>query len=381
MKKPNRYRTGSAIAAIGTAVPKHRYQQRTIADFMVRYFQYEKDIARKVSYIYDKSGIDYRHSVLPDFHQNGHLPVLFSSKENNPLLSNRLGIYNQGALELSAAAVADCMKNIKNKNRKKLSEITHLITVSCTGMSAPGLDIQLMQHLSLPKDINRTSVNFMGCYAGFHAMKMADAICKSNDDAIVLIVLAELCSLHFQPGTDMENLVVNSLFADGAAAALITSGKKLKNTDQPALGFSGFHAEVIHEGSEFMTWQPDEKGFLMGLDALVPKLIEDNAAQLVKQALNKLSLKKSAVKHWAFHPGGRKILEAIQRSVNIEKEEFIHSYNVLRNFGNMSSPTILFVLKMIWQAQKKWRDNDYIFAAGFGPGLTIETAMLQPVIA
>jgi alpha-pyrone synthase len=369
----------SVIVSIGTAVPSYRYEQKTIADFMIRYFGLDDETSRKVSVIYNRSGIESRHSVLPDFHMNGSTK-LFKADEKNPSLSKRMSIYKEEAIALAARAVSDCLGSLSKKVLKKMLPVTHLITVSCTGMSAPGLDIELLRRLELPNDVHRTSVNFMGCYAGFHAFRMADNICRSDSDATVMVVLTELCSLHFQPGTDAETMVVNSLFADGAAALLFSSGKKVKNVKGRMLEVVGFSGEVIHEGATYMTWNPSEEGFLMGLDALVPQVIESNANRMVDDALRKFKLDKEDVSHWMFHPGGRKILEAAEGSIGLKKEDLKHSYRVLRDFGNMSSPTICFVLQSLLQDGVKGKNREYIFAAGFGPGITIETALLKPVL-
>ena len=369
----------SVIASIGTAVPSYRYEQRTIADFMIRYFGLNEEASRKISVIYNKSGIESRHSVLPDFHLNGS-SKLFKAEEKNPSLSKRMSVYKQEAVALAAQAVNDCLGSLSKKALKKVLPVTHLITVSCTGMSAPGLDIELLRQLELSNDVHRTSVNFMGCYAGFHAFRMADNICRSDDEATVMVVLTELCSLHFQPGTDAETMVVNSLFADGAAALLFSSRKKLKNVKGRMLEVVGFSGEVIHEGATYMTWNPSEEGFLMGLDALVPQVIESHANRMVGDSLRKFNLDREDVSHWVFHPGGRKILEAAEGSIGLGKEDLKHSYRVLRDFGNMSSPTICFVLQSLLQEGVKGKTREYIFAAGFGPGITIETALFKPVL-
>lgn len=130
-----------------------------------------------------------------------------------------------------------------------------------------------------------------------------------------------------------------------------------------------------------MTWHPSENGFLMGLDALVPQLIEEYAGGLIAEALNKFECKRSMVTQWAIHPGGRKILEAAQKGMLLTDKDLEESYSILRNFGNMSSPTISFVLKLMMKKRLDWKKKDRILAAGFGPGITIETAMFKPVIS
>jgi predicted naringenin-chalcone synthase len=370
-------RSSSFLVSIGTAVPSNTYTQGEIAGFMIRYFGLEGDAVRKLSLIYDKSGIELRRSVLADFRAGGS-PALFKCSTVNPSLSDRMRVYKREAVCLAADAVSDCFSQLPGKDRDQLKEVTNLITVSCTGMSAPGLDIQLMQQLGLPNDVHRTSVNFMGCYAAFHALRMADSICRCEEDAVVLVCMVELCSIHFQPGDETETLVVNSLFADGAAAAIVTSGKKAGKLKSPHLEICGFSGEVIHDGASYMTWDPGEEGFLMGLDAMVPKVIQEHAGRMIHAAVRKFNLKKEDIGAWAIHPGGRRILEATAGSMNLPLEELSASFNVLRRYGNMSSPTICFVLKEI--RQHDWKNKRHIFAAGFGPGITIETALFKPVL-
>ncbi|MEO5673229.1 MAG: type III polyketide synthase [Chitinophagales bacterium] len=374
MSKPQ-----SAVVSIGTAVPPFRYEQKTIADFMIGYFGVDAETSRKLAGIYSRTGIAVRHAVLPDFHMNGS-SVLFKSPDINPSLSDRMDIYKKEAITLAARAVNDCFSRLSKKTRKKILPVTHLITVSCTGMSAPGLDLELMKELNLSSDTQRTSVNFMGCYAGFHAFKMADHICSSVNDATVLVVLAELCSIHFQPGIDSETMVVNSLFSDGAAALLFTSSQKARKGNERILEVIGFSSEVIHEGSAYMTWNASEKGFLMGLDALVPRLIEENAGPMVSESLSKFKLSREEISHWIFHPGGKRILEAAGKSIGLSLRDLKYSYRVLRDFGNMSSPTICFALQSLLQNGIEGKKREYIFAAGFGPGITIETALFKPVL-
>ncbi|MCY7410626.1 MAG: type III polyketide synthase, partial [Chitinophagales bacterium] len=325
----NNNKEGSYVAAIGTAVAQYRYPQQVIADFMIRYFKLNEEASRKTNLVYHKSGIKFRHSVLADFSMNGNAPELFATDSSSPLLSKRLNVYDQNALKLSVAAVADCLNEFESSyNKSKPPAVSHLITVSCTGMAAPGLDIQLMKALNLPGDTERTSINFIGCYASFHALKIADAICLSNENAVVLIVAVEICSIHFQPAIDNENLVVNSLFADGAAAAIVISEKIKKKFKGAALQINGFYGEVLHAGESLMSWKPNENGFLMGLDPSVPQLIEDESSKMINRALKKFRIKKSEITNWALHPGGRKILEAAQKSIQINEDDLKHSYNV-----------------------------------------------------
>jgi predicted naringenin-chalcone synthase len=232
-------------------------------------------------------------------------------------------------------------------------------------MSAPGLDLQLMEILNLPKHIFRTSLNFMGCYAAIHALKLADAICKTDTTARVMIVCTELCTLHFQKEATPDNIASTLLFGDGSAAALVTHDI----FHSKGLHLKEFYSEVVPKGKKDMAWELSSTGFLMTLSGYVPELIEEDFEQLVQRALQKANIQKEEIRQWCIHPGGKRIVEAIQKSLGLISDDLQASYKVLREYGNMSSPTLLFVLKELMQEQKEGS----VFAAAFGPGLTMET--------
>jgi predicted naringenin-chalcone synthase len=223
-----------------------------------------------------------------------------------------------------------------------------------------------MEGMDLNKNIFRTSVNFMGCYAAIHALKLADALCKTDASAKVLIVCTELCTLHFQKEPTMDNIASSLLFGDGSAAALVT-GDDHKGD---GLYIDGFYSEVITKGKSDMAWELSSTGFLMTLSGYVPDLIEEDFKGVAERALHKQNLNINDISHWCLHPGGKRILEAIGKSVALPSERMNESYEVLRQFGNMSSATILFVLKKMMQQKKSM---PALFGAAFGPGLTVET--------
>ncbi|HUS00138.1 MAG TPA: type III polyketide synthase, partial [Chitinophagaceae bacterium] len=293
----------------------------------------------------------------------------------------RMKWFNKTAPKLSVDAIEKCIENKINKY-----EITHFITVTCTGMSAPGLDLQVMEAMDLSTNIFRSSVNFMGCYAAIHALKLADAFCNSDKKAKVLIVCTELCTLHFQKEYSTDNIASSLLFGDGAAAVLVTNDEDKHD----GLRIKDFYSEVAFKGKKDMSWQLSSTGFLMTLSGYIPALIEEDFNSLTENALQHANYDKEDITHWCVHPGGKKILTAIEKSINVPTEALQHSYNVLRDYGNMSSPTILFVLKEIMnelhmnelqhpenlptrQSGKKAN----ILGAAFGPGLTLETFILS----
>jgi len=360
----------SKIISIGTAVPAHKHRQQDIMHFMQEVYAMNEVDKRKLKFLYHQSGIDYRYSVVPDYNRQINEWKFYPHSENLepfPSLELRMIWYNKFAPALSVDAIRQCTDGQLHSR-----EITHLITVSCTGMSAPGLDLQVMDLMDLPKNIYRSSVNFMGCYAAIHAMKMADAICRHDTKARVVIVCTELCTLHFQKEPTADNIASSLLFGDGAAAMLVT------HDDFSAKGMhiDGFYAEVVPKGKKDMAWELSGTGFLMTLSGYVPELIEEDFAALVARALQHNNKTMEGITDWCIHPGGRRILEAIGKTLLLPPAAMQSSYDVMKAYGNMSSPTILFVLKEILLQQEANTKKD-IFGAAFGPGLTMETFALS----
>ncbi|MBK5271775.1 MAG: type III polyketide synthase [Bacteroidia bacterium] len=358
----------SKIVSIGTAVPAYRHDQEQILDFMQKVYAFTEADKRKLKFLYHKGGIQTRYSVIPDYSlptEDWQFYPPAEGLEPFPSLEKRMQWFNQYAPGLSLQAVNDCLQNVTDKN------ITHLITVSCTGMSAPGLDLQLMELLQLPPTIFRTSVNFMGCYACIHALKMADAFCRNDQQAKVLIVCTELCTLHFQKENTVDNITSSMLFADGAAAILVSG-----NNNTPGLVIENFYSHVDTKGKQDMAWELSSKGFLMTLSGYVADLIEEDFGSLVHNALSSANIKKENITYWCIHPGGKKILEAVHTSLGFTNGQLQNCYKVLNDYGNMSSPTVLFVLKEIMQ-QLEYDNEQKIFGAAFGPGLTMETFILS----
>lgn len=354
----------SKIVSIGTALPAYCHRQSDILQFMQLVYGSNDVDRRKLRFLYSQAGIDQRYSVVGDYSRPATDWKFYPQTENLepfPSLEQRMALFNRFAPQLSVDAIRNCLEGVAHTK-----DVTHLITVSCTGMSAPGLDLQVMELLDLPKDIMRTSVNFMGCYAAIHALKMGDAFCRADKGAKVLIVCTELCTLHFQREGTMDNIASSLLFGDGSAAVLMTGAP----TPHAGLELTGFHAEVLPNGKRDMAWELSSSGFLMTLSGYVPELIEQDLDAIIERGLQRHQMDKKEVTHWCIHPGGKRILEAITKSVGIEKEQLQHSYQVLQEYGNMSSATILFVLKrMLHEKPAK------LFGAAFGPGLTVETFM------
>lgn len=356
----------SKIVSIATKVPEFKYDQHTLFNFADKVYSKDAIESRKLRFFYNYSGIESRYSVLPDFDPEKNKRLMFSENEDlepHPTLEKRMDIFKNTAADLACAAIIDCIKDKIDKDK-----ITHLITVSCTGMSAPGMDLQVIEKLKLSSEIVRLSVNFMGCYAAVHGLKIADAFCKADKNANVIVVCTELCTIHFQKEITQDNITSSLLFGDGSAAVLINS------SDEKGIKLENFYSEISKEGEKDMSWQLSGSGFLMTLSGYVPQLINQDFNKVCSKALKKSNKEIEDVTHWCVHPGGKKILEAIEKSLEKKKDDFKYSYEILRDYGNMSSPTILFVLEKIFSELKENNtEKALIFGAAFGPGITTET--------
>lgn len=353
-----------AIIAIGTANPQYQFSQADTLEIVAASLNLKPAKKRILKAIYNATGIDKRHSVLSDYCRTpGHFEFFPNhSEEAFPTTAARMEVYKNNALNLALVAIKNCFGNLQCAEK-----ITHLITVSCTGMYAPGLDIEITQHLNFNGSVKRTAINFMGCYGVFNALKVAESITKAETNALVLVVSVELCTLHLQKNLSLDSLIAGSIFADGAAAALIQAAPKQKKY----LTLENFHCDLLPQTKHEMTWDIADYGFDITLSSYVPEIIQSGIADFFKRSpLAKYDL-------YAIHPGGIKILQACEKALKMSKQDNYYSYEVLRNYGNMSSATILFVLKAIWDDINHNDNNKNIFSCAFGPGLTLESMVLR----
>ncbi len=316
---------------------------------------------RKLDFLYRKSGIDSRHSVLDDFQKEEVSDFTFfpKNKELHPFpgTAARMQVFEEKGPELAEQAVRSALQqaNVEAKS------LTHLILISCTGMVAPGLELDLMRRLDIPSSVERYCIHFMGCYAAFTGLRLADQLVKANPNSRVLVVSVELCTLHFQKEYTEDNLLANSLFGDGAAAALVMQSEK-------GLQIKNYFSEVLWEGEKDMAWKIGDFGFEMRLSQYIPSLLNQGIRRL--RDLFEAKFNFSKVRHVAIHPGGKQILIQVQEAFGLSPEVNSHALEVLRTCGNMSSASILFVLERMLQDSSIQGD---ILALGFGPGLTLET--------
>lgn len=362
------------ISNIYTALPPHLLSQKQICNFMQRHLPMNDQESQALQVLYRASGISQRHSVIPDFGLDDPEAFEFFPKNDRlepfPTAGDRMKLYEREAVKLAYEAASGCLEGIAP------SEISHLITVSCTGMYAPGLDIDLVERLGLRTDVQRTCINFMGCYAAFNALKAADNIVANHPNSKVLVVDVELCSIHLQNGLDEDSMLSGTLFSDGAAAVLLegTSGS-------PMFQIKSFYSDLALEGKSTMAWHIRDHGFEMRLSSEVPDIIQRGIVTLTARLLKSIGLSQNDIQHYAIHPGGRRILQVIEAALEIPKEKNESAHHILRQHGNMSSPTVLFVLKHLYDQKiskgQEHPDQDSVLSFAFGPGLTLEGMLLE----
>lgn len=364
----------SVISAIGTSNPVNKFAQSQILDFMKAAHQLSSDNARRLEKLYHASAIDFRHSVISDFDKQAGNFTFFGNDAGLmpvPTTAQRGQLYQQTAINISLTAIHNAVKKLQNFN---LKSITHLITVSCTGMYAPGLDVEIVEKLNLNPTIERTCINFMGCYGAFNALKIADYICKAQPNATVLVVSVELCTLHFQKENTLDNWLSNSLFADGAAAVLV---QHKDFASEKLFEIKAFYTQLVSKARNQMAWEIGNYGYQMQLSNQVAKQIKAEIKNVAQTLLNKLDLALADVGQFAIHPGGRRILEVCDEVFNLDIHQNQQAYNVLRDYGNMSSASVLFVLDELSDTLKMKNKSENVLSFAFGPGLTFESMLLH----
>ncbi len=368
--------TKAALYSIGTSVPPNSYTQQQALSFMKSAPGYNDADKAFLDRIYPSSAINTRHSVIGDWDRDPAAYSFFSSSPDmlpEPTLRRRNDIYASQAPLLAIEAARNALAQCPGV---ELSDITHIITVSCTGFTAPGIDYEVIRALDLNSWVDRFHVGFMGCFAAYPALKMADSFVRNNPDARVLVICLELCSLHFQLKQDRETMVANSLFADGAAAAIV-GGADTRGDPGTGYRIEGFATELLGNSESAMAWTVGDVAFDMKLSVYVPKIVQQNIEAIVDRLCASVDSRRESIDAWAIHPGGRAVLDRVCRGLNLTEDDLWASFAVLRDYGNMSSPTILFVLKHLLENESRHAEpGASVFSAAFGPGLTVESAFL-----
>ena len=359
------------IIDIATAVPEFTVSKEELVEFYSKALTSmgSDPIKQKLSFLNEKTKIQKRYSCIPDFNMKDY--ELFTNGDFNQSIERRTTLYKEKILPLASKAIDKLLL----KTNVKPEEITHLITVSCTGIFAPGIEFFISEYYGL-QHTEKLALNFLGCYAAIKALKHAKYIADANPNACILIISAELCSLHFLPSISDEDIVANLLFADGAAATIVCGNKNKHIENKITLKIDEIGSSYIPDTLDLMTWNISSLAFKMYLNKNIVNAIKDNIYPVVTNFLD-----GNKPDYWAIHPGGVRIVEAVKDSLSLTENDIEDSMSVLKNYGNMSSPTILFVLKKILNKIKfdNHRENKKIFSCAFGPGLSVEMISLSSV--
>jgi len=360
------------LRAVGTAVPVTVLHQPAFRDVLAGQPGLSRLGARRLAAVFDASEIDTRHTVMTELGDvpGPAEPVHYDARTARvlaPTTGTRNAAYTREAPALFLAAAKDAL----GASDLVADDVTHVVTVSCTGFFAPGPDYLLVRQLGLPVTTQRFHLGFMGCYGAFPALRLAHAVCRADPDAVVLVVCAELCSLHLHVGDDLDTILSSSLFADGAAAAVVTGRPPAAGAETVTLDALG--TTLSDDGEADMAWTIGDLGFDMVLSRYVPRILGSSLPAAVPSLLG--LVRPEEVDRWAVHPGGRSVLDQVQSALGLDDEDLAPSRDVLRRYGNMSSPTVLFVLAELLRRPCSV-EPEQIAGLAFGPGLTVESALL-----
>ena len=369
MKSNNVY-----LHSIATVVPEKYYTQKFALKYMKKIVAdttYKRVFLNKV---YKGTEIRKRHTVIDDY---GKDPSEFTFYPKNkkllpePTTKQRNDLFAKEALRLGKLAV----EKLFNANPKfDKSKISHVITVTCTGFDAPGLDYFIVKDFDLNPKMDRYILGFMGCQAAINALKLAKDLCLSNPEARVLIVNVELCSVHLQQVWETDQVIANAIFADGISAALVSSVKK--DTEGNKYILHDFATDIVPGTEEDMAWNIGNTGFGMKLTLNVPRVVKANIAGILEELLKEANKTKDDIKIWAIHPGGKTILTKSEEALDLTPDDLDASYHIMREYGNMSSATIMFVLEHVLKDSAK---KGLTFTTSFGPGMTIEAVLMEKI--
>ncbi|HUQ70602.1 MAG TPA: type III polyketide synthase [Planctomycetaceae bacterium] len=363
------------IAGLGTALPRHQIPQTLAAEASIGFCCEEPGQARSVTVLFRMSGVETRRLAILK-RSDGTLaerqefyPARTLAAPSGPTTGERLEVFQRESGSLAVAAATQALERGGVDARR----VTHLITVTCSGFSAPGFDYALIDQLPLRPGVARTQVGFMGCHAALNALRVARAFVAADSKSVVLVCCVELCSLHYQYGWDPEQIVANSLFSDGAAACVVQHADSDRSASERPYHILVSGSTVLPDSRDAMTWRIGDHGFRMTLSPGVPSLLAQHLWPWLSEWLGHHGHRPETIGGWAVHPGGPRILQAFAEAMRLAPSHLDPSREVLRQHGNMSSPTLLFILDRLRASQSA---GPYL-AIGFGPGLAAEATLLQ----
>jgi predicted naringenin-chalcone synthase len=356
-----------------TALPPTRYTQEEAGALMEAHVEGRPAVRRMIRSLYRNSGIEGRNSVVDDFGTGQADPLFFDGEGARlppPGTGARNRVYAREARTLFAEVAHGL---VGGQGSFAAHEVTHVITLSCTGFYAPGPDYDVVRALSLPGSTVRVHIGFMGCYAAFQGLRVAEAFCRADPEAVVLVLAVELCTLHLQFTSDTDDLIAGAVFADGGAGVVVSA--RAPRGRGPVLELESLRGDLATEGEADMAWTIGDEGFRMRLSTYVPELVGGAVGPLVRGVLGPRGLEAGEIRWWGVHPGGRAILDRVEEVMELPPEALAASREVLRRHGNMSSATVLFVLDALLRGPVA--EGERVLAMAFGPGLTLESGLFR----
>jgi predicted naringenin-chalcone synthase len=360
-----------ALVGFGSSFPENTLLQSDASELHATFCGLDDTRARTLRVLYRRAGVKRRHSAVLDRSEGplssrqSFFPPTEGEHDRGPTTAARMERYEALAPGLAAEASRRALK----EGGVCPEQVSHVVTVSCTGFIAPGLDTRLIETLALPAGTRRTHVGFMGCQGALNGLRVATSFVEADPEAVVVVCAVELCSLHFAYGWDPDALVANALFADGAAAVVARASSRAPEGSWRVLANGSV---VLPESREDMTWRVGDHGFRMTLSPRVPDLIEARVGDWLRSWLAEHGFGLDDVRTWAVHPGGPRILTSVEKAAGIDRSQMQTSWDVLSDYGNMSSPTILFILQRL-QAVEAPRP---CVGIAFGPGLVAEAVLI-----
>ncbi len=362
-----------SIQGRGTAAPAHAMSQHQAAEIAAWASGGSARERRLIHSLFRQAGVQQRASVLLDeAPEEGRLPpeltAFFPAAEPGraagPPVRERMTAYHTHAAPLAVAAVRQSMAAAGVGP----GEIGQVVAVSCTGLGSPGLDIALVERLGLEAGTGRTMIGFMGCHGLINGLRVARSLALAEPDRRVLVCAVELCSLHYQYARDPRRAVADALFADGAAALTLQATPDAEGDT----ALRGVGTCLLPDSADDMTWQIGNHGFEMTLSPRVPELIETHLGPWLRQWLADYGLGLDDIGSWAIHPGGPRVLDAVCAALGLPPAAAEPSRRVLAECGNMSSPTVGFILERL---RRESAPGPTVLLA-FGPGLVAEAALV-----
>jgi len=361
-----------SLLGMGTAVPKDFVSQEQSLEIARKLVGSDPSLHEMLERLYPKTQIARRHigvapKLVSTILDRGAISSRLATRlreDGNPTTVARL----ENASEVANSLAEEAARQALAESGRTADEVTHLITVSSTVGSAPGVDTELIQRLGLPCTVERTNVGMMMCSAAINGLRIANSFATADPSAVVLMCVWEICSVHYDLDPQPKKLVSNAIFADGAAALVGIGDSNLDWRVETSGGC------LVHSSRDNLRVAIGDHGLDIRLSSKVPGLIEEHLRPLVDKWLAESGLKTHDIRSWAVHPGGPKILQATAGALDLADQDLAASWEVLERYGNMSSPTVLFVLEKLRREEAPLP----CVAIAYGPGMTVELALIRP---